>query len=234
MTRGMRARLAACLMAGTLMAGTLMAGMLPAGPAHAEAVVPADLATAAGTAGPIAVSAPADGVARPETARPETAGPETAGPEAAAPAEAAAPTFGQKAGKTATYQAMSSFNDFLYGAIVGGGLATGGLLAAASLVTEPIIHYLHETAWGQAPPPADAAAAMERLPIKTATYAAANAGRVFTATWLLTGNPVIAVGMVAFNAVSDSLTFALNDAAWIRFGGADEAPSTAMGSAGAP
>ena len=216
MTQEICARFAACL----------LAGMLLAGPARAEAVAPADPAT---SAGPIAVSAPAEGTAGPETARPETARPGTA-----APADAAAPTFGQKAGKTATYQAMSSFNDFLYGAIVGGGLATGGLLAATSLVTEPIIHYLHETAWGQAPPPADAAAAMERLPIKTATYAAANAGRVFTATWLLTGNPVIAVGMVAFNAVTDSLTFALNDAAWIRFGGADEAPPTAMGSAGAP
>ncbi|BBK31018.1 putative membrane protein DUF2061 [Stella humosa] len=140
-------------------------------------------------------------------------------------------TLGQQAARTATYQAMSSFNDFIYGVAFGGGIAAGGLLAAASLVTEPIIHFLHETAWGEVAPPADADAAMRRVPVRAATYSLANAGRVFASSWLITGNPVVALGMVAFNAVGDSIVYAANDAAWLHFG---QSQAPAVGSAGAP
>jgi len=138
---------------------------------------------------------------------------------------------GRIASRTATYQVMSSLNDFLYGVVFAGGVAAGGLLAVTSLVTEPVVHFLHETAWGSAPAPADPDEALRRVPVKSATYALANSGRVFASAWLLTGNPIIAVGMVAFNTVGDATVYAINDAAWARFGGT---PPPAMGSAGAP
>ena len=156
-------------------------------------------------------------------------------PAAAPPAETAATPEASDvtriASRTATYQVMSSLNDFLYGVVFAGGVAAGGLLAVTSLVTEPVVHFLHETAWGNAPPPADQDEALRRVPVKSATYTLANSGRVFTTAWLLTGNPIVAVGMVAFNAVGDATVYAINDAAWAHFGGT---PPPAMGSAGAP
>ncbi|BBK37978.1 hypothetical protein STAQ_30560 [Allostella sp. ATCC 35155] len=122
-------------------------------------------------------------------------------------------------------------NDFLYGVVFAGGVAAGGVLAVTSLVTEPVVHFLHERAWGNAPVPADQDEALRRVPVKSATYALANSGRVFATAWLLTGNPLVAAGMVAFNTVGDATVYAINDAAWARFGGT---PPPAMGSAGAP
>lgn len=133
--------------------------------------------------------------------------------------------------RTATYQVVSSFNDFVYGALFAGGIAAGGVLAVASLVTEPILHFLHETAWGRVSPPADRAEALQRVPIKSATYTLANSGRVFASAWLISGNPVVAAGMVAFNAVADATVYAVNDAAWAHFTAAD---APVPGGAGAP
>lgn len=159
----------------------------------------------------------------------------------AAPAAATAETdtaiqfeLGRIAGRTATYQAMSSFNDFVYGAVFAGGIAAGGMLAAASLATEPFVHFLHETAWRSAGPPADREDALRRVPVKAATYTLANSGRVFASAWLLTGNPLVAAGMVAFNAVGDAAVYAINDAAWAHFTGEGADGLRGMGASGAP
>jgi uncharacterized membrane protein len=154
-------------------------------------------------------------------------------PTVAAAAEAPPPDLVHLARKTATYQAMSSFNDFVYGAVFAGGIAAGGVLAAASLVTEPIVHFLHEAAWNTAPA-VDRDEALRRVPVKAATYTMANSGRVFASAWLLTGNPVVAAGMVAFNAVGDAVVYAVNDAAWARFGPEPEAAPAAAPAAGDP
>ena len=66
---------------------------------------------------------------------------------------------------------------------------------------------------------------------KAATYTLANSGRVFATAWLVSGSPIVAVGMVAFNAVGDATVYAINDAAWAHFAMAD-APDP--GEAGAP
>lgn len=119
--------------------------------------------------------------------------------------------------KTATYQSASSFNDFAFAAAVSRvGAAGGGLLAAMSLVTEPVVYYFHESAWTAART-ASGRTEMEVLPSKTVSYAAVNSGRVFLSGLIVTGSPLFALGFTAFNAVGDAMTSAGNDAAWAYF-----------------
>ncbi len=115
--------------------------------------------------------------------------------------------------RTMTYQGMATFNDFVYATMFGGGIAAGGALAAASLVTEPITFYLHETVWQTVSPhhgPAD----FGLTAAKTATYTMTNMTRVFASAWLLTGSTAFAAGFVAFNAVGDAIVYSVNDIAW--------------------
>ena len=123
--------------------------------------------------------------------------------------------------KTATYQSMSSFNDFAFAATVSRvGAAGGGLLAGLSLVTEPIVYYVHETAWTSARE-ASGQTEMEVLPTKTVSYAMVNSGRVFLSGLLVTGSPLFALGFTAFNAVGDAATSAGNDTLWAYFAPTD-------------
>ena len=118
--------------------------------------------------------------------------------------------------KTLTYQSVSAFDDFMFGVLFGGGVAAGGVLAAVSITTEPVLYYLHESVWSSIA--ADSGATeTELIPTKTATYTLANMGRVFATGWALTGNPAIGVGFVAFNAVGDAVAYAANDLAWAYF-----------------
>jgi len=127
--------------------------------------------------------------------------------------------------RTLTHQSMASFNDFVYGALLGGGVAAGGALAAASLVTEPITFYLHESVW-QALAPHTGPADLGLTATKTATYTLTNMGRVFASGWLLTGNPAFAAGFVAFNAVGDAIVYSVNDLAWTCITAVPDEPGT--------
>lgn len=118
--------------------------------------------------------------------------------------------------KTATYQSLSAFDDFLFGWLFGGGVAAGGVLFAVSVTTEPFIYYAHESAW-TALAPRTGEAEMELIPYKTATFTMANMGRVFMTGWALTGSPAVAAGFVAFNAFGDAAAYALNDVGWVYF-----------------
>ncbi|MGE4221336.1 MAG: hypothetical protein AB7G39_17970 [Alphaproteobacteria bacterium] len=119
--------------------------------------------------------------------------------------------------KTIAYQSMSSFNDFVFASLFGGNGATGGgTLAAMSLVTEPVVYYIHENLWASARA-ASGQTEMEVLPTKTVTYSLMNSGRVFLSGWLYTGNPMFALGFTAFNMVGDAVTSAGNDALWAAF-----------------
>jgi uncharacterized membrane protein len=122
-------------------------------------------------------------------------------------------TFDRNIGKTITYQTLSSLNDFAFGLVFAGGVAAGGVLAAASTVTEPIFYYIHESIWDayQHHPENER---VDTVAAKTATYTSANMIRIFTTGWAVTGSFVLAAGYVAFNSVADSLTYATNDAAW--------------------
>lgn len=118
--------------------------------------------------------------------------------------------------KTVTYQSLSSLNDFLFGMVFAGGMATGGALAAVSFVTEPIFYYYHEKLWERSSNDEDPAD--ENIGIaKTASYVTINAGRIFSTGMLLTGSPVTAAGFVAFNVVGDSVNYVANDLAWSHF-----------------
>ncbi len=125
--------------------------------------------------------------------------------------------------KTLTYQGLSAFDDFLFGVMFGGGVAAGGILFATSVVTEPFLYYMHETVWGTLAP-RTGADELELIPAKTATYTLTNMGRVFATGWLLTGNPLVGAGFVAFNALGDAAVYALNDVAWIHFSPIPETP----------
>lgn len=133
--------------------------------------------------------------------------------------------------RTATYQVVSSFNDFVYGALFAGRDRGRRVLAVASLVTEPILHFLHETAWGRVSPPADRGEALQRVPIKSATYTLANSGRVFASAWLISGNPGRRRRHGRNARSRDATVYAVNDAAWAHFTAAD---APAPGGAGAP
>lgn len=126
--------------------------------------------------------------------------------------------------KTVTYQSLSAFDDFMFGVLFGGGVAAGGILFATSVVTEPVLYYLHETVWGTLAPRAGSAE-MELIPAKTATYTLTNMGRTFATGWLLTGSPLVGAGFVAFNAFGDAAAYALNDVAWAYFDPIPEPPS---------
>lgn len=118
--------------------------------------------------------------------------------------------------KTVTYQNLSSLNDFLFGIVFAGGMATGGALAAISFVTEPIFYYYHEKLWERSSNDKDPAD--ENIGIaKTASYVTINAGRIFSTGMLLTGSPATAAGFVAFNVVGDSVNYVANDLAWSHF-----------------
>lgn len=136
------------------------------------------------------------------------------------------PSFSPRAVyKTMTYQAVSAFDDFMFGVMFGGGVAAGGVLLATSVVTEPVLYYLHEMVWGTLAP-RTGTAELELVPAKTATYTLTNMGRVFATGWLLTGSPLVGAGFVAFNAVGDAAAYALNDVAWVYFA---PIPDTAAG-----
>lgn len=129
--------------------------------------------------------------------------------------------------KTATYQSLSAFDDFLFGVMFGGGVAAGGILFAVSVTTEPFIYYAHESVWtAYAPRTGDAE--LELIPYKTATFTMANMGRVFATGWALTGSPAVAAGFVAFNAIGDAAAYALNDVGWVYFSPVPETTPSAM------
>jgi len=98
-------------------------------------------------------------------------------------------------------------------------------LAAASLVTEPITFYLHETVW-QSVAPHHGPAEFGLTAAKTATYTVTNMTRVFASAWLLTGNVAFAAGFVAFNAVGDAIVYSVNDIAWTCIAARQETAAT--------
>lgn len=124
-----------------------------------------------------------------------------------------AKTATQTAYKAVTYQALSSLNDFVYGAVIGGGAAVGGALAIASAVTEPIVFYAHEMVWDRLGP--EAQNDKDDLILeKTATYVTVGMGRSFVMAWGITGDPSIAAGYVAINAIGDAASYLLNESLW--------------------
>lgn len=130
--------------------------------------------------------------------------------------------------KAATYQTLSSLNDFAFGYLVAGSALVGGAMAAVTTVTEPVFYLVHEMAWD---------AAIDRTGLDEAdllgprmvTYGAINAGRVFGVGLLLTGSPAAALGYVGVSLVGDSLAFAFNDLAWSTFAPRHHATVTAAG-----
>ncbi|QCG91214.1 DUF2061 domain-containing protein [Azospirillum sp. TSH100] len=131
-----------------------------------------------------------------------------------APRDDAPITFDRNLGKTITYQTLSSLNDFAFGLVFAGGVVAGGVLAVASTVTEPIFYYIHENIW-DAYQPRSEDEGVNTVAAKTATYTSANMMRIFATGWIVTGNPALATGYVAFNSMADSLTYATNDAIWM-------------------
>jgi uncharacterized membrane protein len=115
--------------------------------------------------------------------------------------------------KTFSYQALSAADDFLFRVLFAGGLSAGAILFATSLTAEPFIYYLHESAW-TALSPRTGTDELELLPVRTATFTAANMARVFATGWLLTGRLAMSAGFVAFNAIGDAAAYALNDVGW--------------------
>ncbi|WP_035691055.1 DUF2061 domain-containing protein [Azospirillum halopraeferens] len=115
--------------------------------------------------------------------------------------------------KTASYQTLSVLNDLAIVAALSGSMAAGGVLAATTALTEPVLYYAHESVWAGIAQETGQSNA-ELLPYKSATYATANMGRVFVAGMLVMNNPALAAGYVALGAISDTLTYAANETVW--------------------
>lgn len=119
--------------------------------------------------------------------------------------------------KAATYQTLSSLNDFAFGYFAGGGMLAGGLLVLANAASETVVAYLHDRSWsavaGDTPEAEDATRSA-----RTATYTGLNALRTFGMGQAVAGNPFVAAAFVAFNAATDAAVYAGNDkvfaAAW--------------------
>lgn len=115
--------------------------------------------------------------------------------------------------KAASYQTLSSLNDFAFGYLVGGSALAGGLLVLANAATETVVAYLHDRTWAAAvgdTPQAEEATRNAR----TATYTGLNAVRTFGMGQAVAGNPLVAGAFVAFNAATDAAVYAGNDAAF--------------------
>jgi uncharacterized membrane protein len=127
--------------------------------------------------------------------------------------------------QTATYQALSSLDDFAFGYFFAGGAAAGSILALTNAVTEAGVNYVHDLAWAVASDSSQSAS--DTRTTRTVTYTAANAARVFGLGLMITGDPTLSLGYVAFNAVADGGAYAANDMAWERLRPVTAAPNKA-------
>jgi len=125
--------------------------------------------------------------------------------------------------KAASYQTLSSLNDFAFGYLVGGSALAGGLLVLANAASETVVAYLHDRGWtvavGDTPEAEDATRAA-----RTATYAGLNAVRTFSMGRAVAGDPLVAGAYVAINAATDAAVYAGNDAAFAAIWPAGTAP----------
>ncbi|MGQ9368983.1 DUF2061 domain-containing protein [Azospirillum sp. ST 5-10] len=137
----------------------------------------------------------------------------TAPGPARAEASAAPPAVDRTLAKTLTYLGLSALNNFAFGALRYGDLASGGVFALVSITTEPVVYYVHEAAWA-ALLPHTGLSERDAVPAKTASYTVVNAARVLANGWVLTGSATAAVGFLVFNVIGDSVSYAVNDLAW--------------------
>jgi uncharacterized membrane protein len=110
---------------------------------------------------------------------------------------------------------LSSFDDFAFGYVFGGGITGGGILVLANTASELAVNYAHDLIWAVANRRTGASEADTRI-TRTASYTAINTFRVFGLGLLVTGNPTASLGYVVFNAVADASVYAGNDVLWNR------------------
>ena len=128
--------------------------------------------------------------------------------------------------QTATYQTLSSLDDFAFGYFFGGGAAAASVLVAANGVSEAGVNYLHDLGWALATENSNASANDTRT-TRTVTYTAVNTARVFGLGLMLTGNAVVSLGYVAFNAAADAGVYAANDMVWEKVWPTSDRPAPA-------
>ncbi|KOR30598.1 hypothetical protein TI04_04990 [Achromatium sp. WMS2] len=134
-------------------------------------------------------------------------------------------TPAETAVKTVTYEGISVIGDFVYG-LAFAGLSGGITLATASVLSEPTLYFMHETAWAsldqRKQQPTDSVAKLKKpslyealpIPTKTTSFAVANVARILTAAWLATGSPLVTIGFLAFSSLEDSASYSANEMLW--------------------